>query len=87
MMLGQINAKVDLARDERVGAGDIGAMGNHRKPGDPAPQRGYYLEHNVFGSPSIPRRVVWCEKAVLLPECPRGFTWLLTQTADQKDER
>ena len=78
MMLGQINAKVDLARDERVGAGDIGVMGNHRKPGDPAPQRGYYLEHNVFGSPSIPRRVVWCGKAALLPECPRGFTWLLT---------
>ena len=65
-------------------------MGNHRKPGDPAPQRGYYLEHlehNVFGSPSNPKRVVRCEKGALLPECPRGFTWLLTQTADQKDKR
>ena len=53
-------------------------MGNHRKPGDPAPQPGYYLEYNVFGSPSNPKRVVWCEKGALLPECPRGFTWLLT---------
>jgi hypothetical protein len=40
-------------------------MKGHINPGDPAPEQGHYLEHNVFGSSSYPRRVVWCEAGEL----------------------
>ena len=30
-------------------------MENQWVPGEPEPQQGYYLAHNVFGSPSKPR--------------------------------
>jgi hypothetical protein len=41
-------------------------MRGHIKPDDPAPEQGHYFEHNVFGSSSYPRRVVWCEAGELL---------------------
>ena len=60
-------------------------MENHLKAGDRVPQQGYYLEHNVFGSPSLPKRVVWVEAGGILPMTGRGFTWLLIQNINQSE--
>jgi hypothetical protein len=60
-------------------------MENHWKPGEPAPQQGYYLAHNVFGSPSKPRWVVRCEAGETLPKSGRGYTWLLVGKIGEPD--
>ena len=61
-------------------------MEYHWPPGEPAPQQGYYLELNVFGSPSKPRWVVWCEAGETLPMSGRGYTWLLVGKIDEPDD-
>ena len=61
-------------------------MEDHWEPGKPAPQQGYYLAHNVFGSPSVPRWVVWCEARETLPMSGRGYTWRQVGKIDEPDD-
>jgi hypothetical protein len=60
-------------------------MENRWEPGKPAPQRGYYLAHNVFGSPSVPKWVVSCEAGETLPMSGRGYTWVQVGKIDEPD--
>ena len=57
-------------------------MSEHR-PGEPASATGLYHEVNVFGTRT--GRTVRAERGERLPYAPRGFGWLLTESAPDDD--
>lgn len=81
--LRQINAEAYRRAQCRQKRAEYRNMENHSEPGEPAPQQGHYLAHNVFGSPSMPRWVVWCESGETLPVSGRGYTWRLVGKIDE----
>jgi hypothetical protein len=87
-ILRQINAEAYRRAQGRQKRAEYRNMENHSEPGAPAPQQGYYLAHNVFGSPSTPRWVVWCEAGETLPVSGRGYTWrLIDESEDAATDR
>jgi hypothetical protein len=52
-------------------------------PGTRAPAAGLYEQRNVLGSPTGERIAV--AQGDTLPAAPRGFTWLMVQTACSGD--